>query len=318
MHHDAPPMSGPQWMWMPTDAPTAWRLFSWHPQPIPLSFLLGLAAAVLYGIFWWRLRRRGEHWPVGRTIMFGLGFLSILILCGSAFNGYSMALFSVHMVQHMLLSMLTPLLLLAGRPVTLGLRALEGTRAYPVLHWILFNRLSWALTSLPIALILFLFGMYGFYFTPLFDHAMANWFGHEMMLVYYVVSGLWLYWPVLGLDPSPHEMGRPLAFIASILPTPFHSFFAVIVMQSERLIVGTFARPMPDWNVNPLKDQQLGGGLAWAFADIPGLVLVAIIAVQWVRSSKAEAEQIDRSEDESHDAELAAYNAWLASGDTER
>ncbi|MGW0228160.1 cytochrome c oxidase assembly protein [Actinopolymorpha singaporensis] len=121
-------MTGP--MWMPMSAPTLARLLAWHPQPVPV-FPVGCAGVLLaYTVGMVVLRQRGVRWPVGRWVVFVVGLLTVVAVTGTGVGGYGMRLFSVHMVQHMVLSMLSPVLLLPGAPVTLALRALTGCRRY--------------------------------------------------------------------------------------------------------------------------------------------------------------------------------------------
>lgn len=88
-------------------------------------FLIGsLVGLALYGWGVLRLRRRGDAWPLGRTIGFTVGVLTVLLVMCTKLNDYGMVMFSVHMVQHMVISMVTPILVLLGAPVTLALRAL--------------------------------------------------------------------------------------------------------------------------------------------------------------------------------------------------
>ncbi len=116
-------MTGP--MWMPTAPPTLGRLLAWHPQPLPIEPLACLLALVAV-----RARPCGgcggaaTAWPLHRTLLWAAGVLSVAAVTCTGINGYGMGMFSVHMVQHMVLSMLSPILLLLGAPVTLALRAL--------------------------------------------------------------------------------------------------------------------------------------------------------------------------------------------------
>ena len=121
-------MSGP--MWMPSQPPTLARLLAWHPQPLPILPLIALALLVLYVWGVVVLRRRNVRWPVQRTVWWLTGVASIVLVTATGIDGYGMELFSTHMVQHMVLSMLSPIFLALGAPVTLLLRALPtGARA---------------------------------------------------------------------------------------------------------------------------------------------------------------------------------------------
>ncbi|MGO4603496.1 cytochrome c oxidase assembly protein [Terrabacter sp. 2YAF2] len=301
-------------MWMPMKPPTLGRLLAWHPQPIPLVLALTCLAAIGYGWAVLRLARRGHPWPSVRSAMFGVGVASMVAMTGTAINGYGMAMFSVHMVQHMVLSMVTPLFLLLGRPVTLLLRALPGdSRMRRAVVRLIRSRAARILTSPGFTIPLFVLSLYGLYFTPVFDELMSTWCGHAVMLVHFVVTGLLLFWPILGLDPSPRPLSPPLRLIEAFLPVPFHAFFGVTVMGMTTLLVQTFAHPPRTWHLSPVGDQQLGGSLAWGFTELPNLAVVLIVATTWARASAREARRHDRSEDRSGEADRRAYNEWLSS-----
>ena len=99
-------------------------LFDWR-----FDLIFGTAAivvAVLYLVGVRRLRRRGDAWPMGRTLAWMCGCALLLFTTSSGLGRYMPAMFSMHMVAHMLLSMLVPILLVLGAPVTLALRALPA------------------------------------------------------------------------------------------------------------------------------------------------------------------------------------------------
>lgn len=301
-------------MWMPLHPPVLRTLVAWHPQPLPLLPALCLAAFVVYSWGVLRLHRRGHTWPVGRWISFTGGLVTVVAVTGTALNGYAMRLFSVHMVQHMVLSMVSPLLLLMGAPVMLCLRATPSRGAGSFLRRAvvrcLHSRVLSVVTKPAVTLPLFIVSLYGLYFTPVFDAAMRTWWGHDLMLVHFLVVGLLLFWPIMAIDPSPRATSPVLRMLELFVAMPFHAFFGVIVMTSTTLLVRTFRTTPAGWGVVPVSDQQLGGGIAWAFSEIPTLLVVAVLFVQWARASDREARRSDRAADR-HDDALDAYNAWL-------
>jgi putative copper resistance protein D len=209
--------------------------------------------------------------------------------------------------------MITPVLLLLGRPVTLALRALPTwSRARRILLVVLHSRLARTLTAPWVTLPLFLASLYGLYFTPVFDVLMNNWLGHDLMLTHFVVVGLLLFWPILGLDPSPHQHPHAVRLLEVLLPMPFHAFFGISLMSTSTLIVHTYAHPPVSWHLSPLTDQHTGGALAWAFGEVPTLAVSLLVAMTWAQASSREARRHDRSEARTHDAQLTAYNARLA------
>lgn len=306
-------MAGP--MWVPTSVPDLRHLIAWHPQPIPIFPTLCAVLLLGYLVAISRLRRRGIGWPIGRTVSWVLGLISIVVVTATAVGGYGMELFSVHMLQHMVLSMLSPILLIMGRPVTLTLRALPSTgRASKWRRMVLVvlrSKAATVLTSPLLTIPIFILSLYGLYFTRLFDVAMGNWFGHTWMLLHFLIIGSLVFWPLLGLDPSPHIASPGSRILQLFITTPFHAFFGVIIMGSPVLIATYFAPPPAGWHTSALQDQDVAGGIAWGFSEVPTLIVLLAIAVQWWRSSTREARRHDRSEERTGDAELRAYNAWL-------
>lgn len=298
-------------MWMPTDPPTVGRLLAWHPQPIPAWELLCLAALLVYVLGVLRLRSSGVRWPLSRTIAFSGGIASILLVVSTGVGGYSMQLFSVHMAQHMVLSMVAPIFLLLGAPMTLALRVMRprgGPRR--VVLTVLHSRFATIVSSGMFSTPLFIVSLYGLYFTPLFDLLMSSWWGHFYMLAHFVAVGLLYYWPILGVDPNPRNP-QPLTRLGQlIIPMPFHAFFGIALMSSATVMTSLTAPP--SWGIDPIRDQYIAGGIAWATGEIPALIVASVIAVQWVRSDARLARSYDRQAARDGDAELRQYNQHLA------
>jgi cytochrome c oxidase assembly factor CtaG len=318
MHMQMPQkmMWGP--MWLPALPPDAARLLQWHPQPIPVLPALCLLLLVGYFAGVIAMHRKHHRWPVGRTISWVLGVISVAGVTGTGVGGYGMGMFSVHMVQHMVLSMLSPILLLLARPVTLALRALptghgpRGRYRRGLLR-VLRSKPARVLASPALTLPIFILSLYGLYFTPLFDILMANWFGHTAMLLHFLAIGLALFWPILAMDPNPHKASAGMRLVELFITVPFHAIFGVVVMMTPTLIVPFFAHPPASWHVHVLADQNAAGGIAWSFAEIPTLMVLIAVFAQWKRSSDREAARYERSEERTGGKAMADYNAWLAS-----
>ncbi|KAA9160851.1 bifunctional copper resistance protein CopD/cytochrome c oxidase assembly protein [Amycolatopsis acidicola] len=297
--------------------PTVLRLlFSWR-----FDLVYGTAALVLAGLYIagvLRLRRRGDSWPVGRTVAWLLGCFVLLMATSSGLGKYSPAMFSVHMGGHMLLSMVAPVLFVLGGPVTLALRALPaaGKESPPgPREWILaFVRspLAKVLTHPVVALLLFVGSFYVLYFSGLFDTALNYHWAHLVMNAHFLLSGYVFYWPVIGIDPAPRRLphlGRLGMMFAAM---PFHAFFGVILMSKQTIIGETFYQQLNlPWVTDLLADQRLGGGIAWASGEVPVLLVLIALLVQWARADEREAKRNDRREEVTGDADLAAYNAML-------
>ncbi|MFC8126930.1 cytochrome c oxidase assembly protein [Streptomyces sp. NPDC057302] len=283
-------------------------------------FLIGcLAALALYGWGMVRLVRRGDKWPVGRTISFVVGVLTILLVMCTKLNDYGMVMFSVHMVQHMIISMLSPILILMGAPITLALRALpvaarrghKGPREW--LLWVLQSRYMKIITHPAFTIPLFIASLYALYFTPIFDTLMGSKVGHIGMMVHFLAVGLVFFWPIMGVDPGPHRPGYIMRMLELFAGMPFHAFFGIALMMASEPMVGTYKNPPSSLGIDALADQTAAGGIAWAFSEVPSVLVLLALLFQWYRSEQRQARRTDRAADRDGDKELEAYNAYLAS-----
>lgn len=298
--------------------PTVARvLFDWR-----FDLLFGTAAivgAAVYLAGMYRLRRRGDTWPIGRTFAWLLGCAVLLFTTSSGLGRYMPAMFSMHMIAHMLLSMLVPVFLVLGAPVTMALRALPAAgRGSPPgpREWLLaalHSRVSQFLTHPIVATVLFVAGFYGLYFGGLFDAAVSNHAAHILMNVHFLLSGYLFYWVVIGIDPTP----RPILHLVKIgmvfASLPLHAFFGVVMMGMDTVLGESFYRSLQlPWHTDLLGDQHLGGAIAWAAGEVPLVIVMLALLIQWRRSDQRTAKRLDRAADRDDDADLAAYNAMLA------
>jgi cytochrome c oxidase assembly factor CtaG/putative copper export protein len=292
-------------------------LFDWRFDLIFGTVAVVMALLYLAGVR--RLRRRGDAWPMGRTLGWLSGCAALLFATSSGLGRYMPAMFSMHMVAHMLLSMLVPILLVLGAPVTLALRALPTAgRGEPPgpREWLLaalHSRISRFLTHPIVATALFVVGFYGLYFGGIFDAAVDNHAAHVLMNVHFLLSGYLFYWVVIGIDPTPRQIPQ-LAKVAMVFASlPLHAFFGVVLMGMQTVLGETFYRSLQlSWHNDLLGDQRLGGGIAWAAGEVPLVVVMIALLIQWRRSDQRTAKRLDRAADRDDDADLAAYNAMLA------
>jgi putative copper resistance protein D len=303
-------------MWVP-DAPPTWgRLFLPHLEPESVLAVLSVLGLLVYLVAVVLLRRTGVGWPWWRSLAWLGGTASLFAVTGTWVNGYSMVLFSVHMTQHMVLSLITPLLLLLGAPVTLALRTLprgRGAAGAPraLLLDALHSRLARWVASPFFTVPLFIASLYGIYFTSLFDALMRSPIGHQFMLAHFVVVGLLFFGPIVAQDPWPRTLSHPARMLELFLPVPFHAFFGVAIMMAGSLVVTTFAQPPAGWGIDPLSDQGEAGGIVWAFGELPTVLVLAVVFLYWASAEERRGRAIDRTADRTQDAELVAYNARL-------
>jgi putative copper resistance protein D len=303
--------------------------FSYPAAPTAASVMLGfrldalflvgaLIAAGLYIAGVMALRKRHDAWPVLRTVSWLIG-IGIVIWCTNAgIASYAQVSVGLHMVQHMTLTMLAPIFLVLGAPATLALRALptargneRGPREWLV--WFLHSWITRLLTNPFYVFFVYVIGLYGLYFTPAFGWLMGSHIGHVLMQVHFVVSGYLFYWILIGIDPRPKPLPYWGRFVLLLLALSVHGFFAVaLMMGTQPLAAEWYGIVQPSWIGDALHDTLNGGQVAWGLSEIPSIIVLIVIAVQWARSDDREAARRDRQADRDADAELRAYNDRLA------
>jgi cytochrome c oxidase assembly factor CtaG len=290
---------------------------TWRFDPFLGTAAVVLAVAYLLGVR--RLRRRGDSWPVGRTIAWTTGCLALLLATSSGIRAYGSAMFSVHMVDHMALNMFIPVVLVLGAPVTLALRALppaaKGCPPGPR-EWVLqfvHSPVTRALSHPVTAFVLFVGSLYAVYFTSLFETLVRYHWGHELMSVHFLLTGYLFFWGIIGIDPGPKRLpflGR-LGLLFAVMP--FHAFFGIATMTMTSTMGGNFywSLDLP-WVPSILDDQHLGGAIAWGSSELPVIIVVVALVAQWARQDRRAGARADRHSDDGYDDDLDAYNAMLA------
>ena len=319
---------------VPTDQlvdPTPAELLTGAPLPPvfePIRLLtewdLNLLWALLagFGAFFylagaWRLHRRGDAWPVHRTILWVTGMVSLFIVTSSGFAVYEKYLFSVHMLGHMILSMAIPVTLVLAAPVTLAARAIavrkDGSRGPR--EWILaIVHSRWVgLVGHPvIAAVIFAVSLIAFYYSPLFSWAVTDHLGHQWMILHFLLSGFLFVNALIGIDPAPYRPVYPIRLMILLATMAFHAFFGLSLITGTSLLLPEWFGAMGrEWGDTPLADQVRGGEIAWSVGEIPTLALAILVAVMWSRDDTRETRRRDRQADRDGDAELHAYNEML-------
>ena len=299
------------------DAPTASSVLGgFRLEPFFFTMVLIAGALYLGGVL--RLRKRGDSWPIGRAISWFLGLIVVLWCTNGGISIYANVSVGMHMLQHMTLTMLGPILLVMGAPATLALRALKpstgperGPREW--LMWFLHSWVTRILTNPFYVFIVYVLGLYGLYLTPAFGWLMGSHVGHIVMQVHFLLSGYLFYWVIIGIDPRPKPLPYWGRLILLLLSMSVHAFFAVILMMGTTPIAPEwYGIVRPDWITDPLADSLNGGQVAWGIAEIPSVMVLLAIAFQWSRSDDREAKRKDRQADRDGDVELNAYNDRLA------
>ncbi|TDK25386.1 copper resistance protein CopD [Arthrobacter crusticola] len=298
-------------------APTVARWFTeWRPDWLWIAVVLTLATAYVLGMA--KLRRRGDRWSALRLACWLTGLLLLTYFTSGAPAVYGMVLFSAHMVDHMALTMVVPLFLVLGSPVTLALKALtpRGDGSRGIREWILVlihSRFSQLITHPLFAAANFAGSIVIFYYSPLFGFALREHVGHELMITHFLITGYIFVLTMVGTDPLPRRAPFPLRLLLLFATMAFHAFFGVALTGSDSLLQASWFGSMGrDWGPSALEDQAIGGAVTWGIGEVPTLLLAIGVAIMWSRTDARDTRRKDRAADRNNDADLAAYNSMFA------
>jgi len=289
-------------------------LFTQADLVTPVAFGLTVAA----GLYAWGIGRlviRGDRWPVGRTVCFLIGLATLAVATVSGLAAYDTTLVSVHMVQHMALTMVGPIFLALGAPVTLALRTLPRPPRKLLLA-VLHSRLATFVTFPLVSYGLFIVSPFVLYFSGVYRLSLEHTWVHELVHLHFLATGCLFFWPLIGLDPLPGRQGYPLRALMMFLSTPFHTVLGLTVMQSAALLGGDWYPSLGlDW-ADPATDQRLAGGILWAGGEFVSVLMLAALVVQWMRHSDREARRLDRALDRAEAEGYPLESAWVRSAGT--
>lgn len=272
--------------------PSAW-LTTWQVPALPAVGIALTACAYAYGVL--ILRRRGVSWSPWRTLAFCAGGLgAAFVATASVLAVYDTTLLWVHMVQHMVLSMVVPIFLALGAPVTLALRTLPA-RPRAVLLRLLHSRYAWVISSPPVAGVLFVATPFVVYLTGWHEATLHSRLLHDLNHLHFVAVGCLWFWPILGLDPVPGRVPHLFRVLAVLVTLPFHAFLGIVLMSTDTIIAGGwYASLGRSWGPTLQEDQEMAGGVLWAVGDLVGLAIAVVLVLQWFGAAEREGAREDR------------------------
>ena len=302
-------------------APTFMRILTvYDPDALMIALLVTLVALYIKGVA--VLKKRGDSWPVGRTIAFALGIAAIDFATSGGLGVYALFSFEYHMIAHMVLGMVAPIGLVLGAPITLALRTLpqgrtpdeRGVRGslLAALH----SRYSGIITNPVVALALFDGSLFVLYFTDLFGNLMQSHVGHLFMNIHFMLAGFLFFHVIIGIDPNPRRIPHIVRMVMLFAAMSIHAFFAIALLATSTLIDGGYyASIQTPWVTDLLADQHAAGSIAWGMGELPIILALAATFIQWMRDDSREAKRIDRNEARmaamGEPDELAQYNNYL-------
>ena len=286
----------------------------------PFSFTVGVLALFLYifGVF--TLEKRGDSWPLSRSFAWIVAVFLGMYVTNSMLGKYAILMFSAHMTVHMVLAMLVPILLPLGAPLTLTLRVLspndtiknKDSEVRNLRDWIVAlinSRYLHTLSHPVLSFFIFAGGTWALYFSPLLTVLMRSHLGHLFMDAHFVLAGYLFFWNILGLDPSPRKIPYALRLGLVFAAAVFHGIFGFITFSSNtQLGGGWFGEIKPSWLSNQIADQQLGGGIAWGFGELPTILVLAILVYQWASKDEKLSKRVTEKEIDDYNQYLKSLN----------
>jgi putative copper resistance protein D len=280
---------------LPDGPPTAVSLlFGWTFEPLPT---LGIAIAL--GWWWWAVRRvRAAHpnnpVPRRRSVAFVGGMTALAFALLSGIGAYDTTLFSIHMVQHVLLMLIAAPLIALAAPVTLLLRVSSAATRRRWILPLLHARVIRALTFPVVAWIVFAGVLWVTHFSPLFDAALEDPLVHDVEHALFLGSALLFWWPAVALDPSPWRMRHPVRALFVFLQMPQNTFLAAVLLNVTTVLYPHYETLARDWGPTPLEDQRLAAGIMWIVGDVVFIVALIAIVYGWMRAEGRDTPRIDR------------------------
>ena len=279
----------------PTEPPSLTNLLlGWTFEPPPT---LGIVAALL----WWRWavgRVNAQHpanpVPRRRTVAFVAGMATIALALLSGIDRYDTTLFSIHMVQHILLTLIAAPFIALAAPITLVLRVAspETRRRWilPILH----SRAMRFLSFPVVAWLLFASVMWASHFSALFEAALEDPLIHDLEHALFLGSALLFWWPAMAQDPAPWRMPHPVRALYIFLQMPQNTFLAVVLLNVTHVLYPHYATLVRSWGPTPLEDQQLAAGIMWIAGDVIFLIHIMVAVAMWMRAEGLRTERADR------------------------
>jgi putative membrane protein len=271
-------------------------LGAWSFEPVTLAGLASAAVAFGWACRTVRVVTPRHPVPAWRQAAFfgGLGVVAVGLL--SPVETYAEVLLSVHMAQHVLLTLVAAPLILLGQPGTLALRVVSPERrrrwlrvghgrvlrrvSSPVVAWTVFAAVGWVI-----------------HFSPLFDAALRSRPVHAAEHALFLATALLFWWPVVGGHPGRRPLPHGVRLLYLGVAMPQNTFLALAVLGAERVLYPHYAEVVRAWGPSPLADQRQGAGLMWVAGDLILLVAVLLVAAAWARHEQRATERAERSED---------------------
>lgn len=247
-----------------------------------LALLLELISAGLYLLGVKTMAGKGRKWPAMRTASFLGGIFIVFLATGSGIAAYDDKVFTMHVIQHLMLMNMAPMLIALSAPMTLLLQASKKpvqTKTIKFLHSKVISVITFPVTAWLISYST----MYIYFLTPVYQLSIEHPLFHDYTHLHFLVAGLIFWTTLIGIDPIRWKMsyGAKLAYL--LIGIPFSTFLG-IALTSERVSISP---------AHTLADVHAGGAVLWVFSEVFTVGALAIIFFQWAKHEERAARRAD-------------------------
>jgi putative copper resistance protein D len=258
----------------------------WQFAPVVTGAVAVCLVLYIWGVLRVARRHPGRPWSTWRTAAFLAGLAVVVLATQSGIGVYDDLLFWDHMVQHLMLLMVAPPLLIAGQPVTLLLHAsrnplhtwakrLVRSRVISFLTWPVFGAVAYAISVMAAHL------------TAIASLVERNQVAHNAEHALFLIFGYLFYLPILGREPIRWRLSYPVRFVILVLLMPVDTFTGLALGYGSANSPGVPTGPRPAWAPSPVSDLHVGGAVMWIGGDGIMFALMMIVFLMWSRDDRA-------------------------------
>jgi cytochrome c oxidase assembly factor CtaG len=266
-------------------------LRSWSFDPTIVLSLAAASALYLHGVS--RVRQAGSSFPPWRRTCFLAGIGVTYLALQSPIRDYSGRLLSVHMVQHLLLTMVAAPLIVLGTPVLLALRASSPSFRSRVLAPVVHGRFAAVISNPVVAWSSFTVALWGSHFSNLYQAALGSEAVHGLEHLLYLGAALLFWRPIVGLEVGPTRVSHPARLLYLFLAMPQMAFLGLAIYSSDQVLYPHYLRTASALGTSALADQHLAGALMWIASMVLMLPAMAFVLFDWMRKETREGARLD-------------------------
>ena len=247
--------------------------FSWLKWSIHPSTVIGLAA--LASLYIWRARS-----ATSENILSGcrkLSFFSALLVIFGSLNGpihdlSDTYLFSAHMVQHLLLTMLMPPLMILGVP---------GWMLRPLLRNRVINAIARRVTKPVACFVIFNLVIAVWHLPVFYNAAMDNHNIHILEHLMFMAAAVLMWWPITSQLPELPRLSYPGQMLYCFLMILPMSIVAIYISMADQVLYPAYSAAPRVTSLSPLEDQLLGGLIMWVPGGVIFMIIMTVVFFRW-------------------------------------